>query len=479
MRKGVSGVFVNLARRTQVLLHRQLTLLDAMERRTPAGEELADLFRLDHMTTRMRRHAEGLVILSGAAPSRQWRKPIPLIDVTRAAVAEVENFERVEVRRLPRLSVAGSAVADVTHLLAELVENATVFSPPNTTVHIHGQLVANGFALEIDDRGLGMAPDALLDANLRLGGAPEFELSDTARLGLFVVSRLAQRQGIRVSLRHSPYGGITAVVLIPSALLTEGGADEPPGTSEQSVPGTLARRTADRSSADGDDSEPGTDEMRMMPGDVADEAEIDPDDAFRARGVPLSLPNSDTQPEPQPGPAPRPGPFDFAEQHQQAPDAASADVVPPDAGPPEPTPGGRLAPLPRRRPGSRVLVAGGGRALDAGTARQHRTAAETDGAAGVSGSEQASAGLPRRVRQASLAPQSHGDGSSHGPGRQRPSAAPAVPDPDADEVRARMASLQRGWQRGRSETDDTRTADRPDNGPSEQTHGTTSEGDAR
>ncbi|WP_261992055.1 sensor histidine kinase, partial [Streptomyces sp. MS191] len=221
MRRGVSDVFVNLARRNQVLLHRQLTLLDSMERRTEDTEELADLFRLDHMTTRMRRHAEGLVILSGAAPSRQWRKPVQLMDVVRAAVAEVEDYERVEVRRLPRLGVGGPAVADLTHLIAELLENATVFSPPHTAVQVLGERVANGFTLEIHDRGLGMNPDALLDANLRLAETPEFELSDTDRLGLFVVSRLAQRQNVRVSLQTSPYGGTTAVVFIPAALLTD------------------------------------------------------------------------------------------------------------------------------------------------------------------------------------------------------------------------------------------------------------------
>ncbi|MBR7675201.1 nitrate- and nitrite sensing domain-containing protein, partial [Streptomyces daliensis] len=221
MRQGVSEVFVNLARRNQVLLHRQLTLLDTMERRTEDADELADLFRLDHLTTRMRRHAEGLVILSGAAPSRQWRKPVQLMDVVRAAVAEVEDYERIEVRRLPRLAVDGSAVADLTHLIAELLENATVFSPPHTAVQVLGERVANGFTLEIHDRGLGMAADALLDANLRLAETPEFELSDTDRLGLFVVSRLAQRQGVRVSLQPSPYGGTTAVVLIPGAVLTE------------------------------------------------------------------------------------------------------------------------------------------------------------------------------------------------------------------------------------------------------------------
>ncbi|MER7483413.1 nitrate- and nitrite sensing domain-containing protein [Streptomyces sp. NPDC126510] len=221
LRAGVSEVFVNLARRSQVLLHKQLTLLDAMERRTEDTEELADLFRLDHLTTRMRRHAEGLVILSGAAPSRQWRKPVQLMDVVRAAVAEVEDYERIEVRRLPRNAITGPAVADLTHLVAELLENATVFSPPHTAVQVLGERVANGFTLEIHDRGLGMAAEALLDANLRLAETPEFELSDTDRLGLFVVSRLAQRQNVRVSLQPSPYGGTTAVVFIPDTLLTD------------------------------------------------------------------------------------------------------------------------------------------------------------------------------------------------------------------------------------------------------------------
>ncbi|MGW0191187.1 nitrate- and nitrite sensing domain-containing protein [Streptomyces sp. NPDC003362] len=221
LRAGVSEVFVNLARRSQVLLHKQLTLLDTMERRTEDTEELADLFRLDHLTTRMRRHAEGLVILSGAAPSRQWRKPIQLMDIVRAAVGEVEDYERIEVRRLPRVAVTGPAVADLTHLVAELLENATVFSPPHTAVQVVGERVANGFTLEIHDRGLGMAAEALLDANLRLAETPEFELSDTDRLGLFVVSRLAQRQNVRVSLQPSPYGGTTAVVLIPDTLLTD------------------------------------------------------------------------------------------------------------------------------------------------------------------------------------------------------------------------------------------------------------------
>ncbi|MGV9993408.1 nitrate- and nitrite sensing domain-containing protein, partial [Streptomyces sp. NPDC003374] len=251
LRAGVSEVFVNLARRSQVLLHKQLTLLDAMERRTEDTDELADLFRLDHLTTRMRRHAEGLVILSGAAPSRQWRKPVQLMDVVRAAVAEVEDYERIEVRRLPRVAVTGPAVADLTHLVAELLENATVFSPPHTAVQVLGERVANGFTLEIHDRGLGMNAEALLDANLRLAETPEFELTDTDRLGLFVISRLAQRQNVRVSLQPSPYGGITAVVFIPDALLT----DDVPDTNgvgfrlDRERPATRAGREDSRRAA--------------------------------------------------------------------------------------------------------------------------------------------------------------------------------------------------------------------------------------
>ena len=221
LRRGVAAVFVNLARRSQALLHRQLTLLDEMERSADQPEELADLFRLDHLTTRMRRHAEGLIILSGAAPGRSWRRPVRILDVVRAAVGEVEDYARVRVHRMPPVAVVGGAVSDVVHLLAELVENATVFSPPHTQVRIQGELVANGFVLEIDDRGLGMGDEAMTAANERLAAAGDFDLSDTDRLGLFVVSRLSGRHGIQVSLRKSPYGGTTAVVLLPPDLLTE------------------------------------------------------------------------------------------------------------------------------------------------------------------------------------------------------------------------------------------------------------------
>jgi signal transduction histidine kinase len=225
LRRSISEVFLNLARRNQALLHRQLSLLDAMERRIAEPDELEDLFRLDHLATRMRRHAEGLIILSGQAPGRGWRNPVPVVDVARAAAAEVEDYARVTVTTMPRVSVAGSAVADLIHLLAELIENATMFSPPDTTVQVSAQTVAHGFALEVEDRGLSMDPASLARANEKLANPPEFDLSNSAQLGLFVVSRLAQRHAIQVTLRTSPYGGTTAIVLLPEDIVVRG--DQP------------------------------------------------------------------------------------------------------------------------------------------------------------------------------------------------------------------------------------------------------------
>jgi signal transduction histidine kinase len=223
VRQGVNDMFRNLARRNQSLLQRQLTVLDDMERRATDPDVLEDLFKMDHLTTRMRRHAEGLIILSGAPPGRSWSAPVKLIDVMRGAVAEVEDYARVTASTQSRAALAGSAVTDVIHLLAELVENATTLSPPFTQVRVSGETVANGFAIEIEDRGLGMTPQRLHELNERLANPPDINPANTEQLGLFVVGQLARRHGIRVMLRPSPYGGTSAVVLIPLALIVEDG----------------------------------------------------------------------------------------------------------------------------------------------------------------------------------------------------------------------------------------------------------------
>ncbi len=223
VRQGVNDMFRNLARRNQSLLQRQLSVLDDMERRATDPDVLEDLFKMDHLTTRMRRHAEGLIILSGAPPGRSWSAPVKLIDVMRGAVAEVEDYARVTASTQSRAALSGSAVTDVIHLLAELIENATTLSPPFTQVRVGGESVANGFAIEIEDRGLGLSPQRLDELNDRLANPPDINPANTEQLGLFVVGQLARRHGINVTLRTSPYGGTTAVALIPRVLIVEEG----------------------------------------------------------------------------------------------------------------------------------------------------------------------------------------------------------------------------------------------------------------
>src|SRR5215472_8168508 len=212
--------------------------------RQRAGEKvsqaaLADLFTLDHLTTRMRRHAESLTILSGAAPGRTWTEPVPIIDIIRAAVAEVEDYKRVTVFTMAEDAVTGPAVADMIHLLAELVENATLFSPSTSRVEVRAERVANGFAIEIDDRGLGIAPDQLADINQQLAKPPDFDLANADRLGLFVAGRLAARHNVRVSLRPSPFGGTTAIVLMPGSIVVVPG--EPAQLAGQAALGAPAQ----------------------------------------------------------------------------------------------------------------------------------------------------------------------------------------------------------------------------------------------
>src|SRR6266540_2457833 len=220
LRRSIGDIFLNLARRSQVLVDRQLELIDELEREAD-DDSLEQLFRLDHLATRMRRNAENLIVLSGGAVAgRRLTQPARLVDVVRGAMSEVEDYQRVELLPIDEIAVTGHAVADVVHLLAELIENATSFSPPGTQVQIAGQRAAGGYVLEIEDRGLGMSDEELLEANERLASPPAIDFAVARVLGLYVVGRLAQRHAIKVQLRHSWYGGVTALALLPSSLLT-------------------------------------------------------------------------------------------------------------------------------------------------------------------------------------------------------------------------------------------------------------------
>ncbi len=229
LRENVNGVIINLARRNQSLLHRQLKLFDNLERQVNDPDQLRELFLLDHLATRMRRYAEGLLILSGSLPGRGWSKPMPTVDVVRAAATEVEEYTRVSVLPMSSVRLAGGAVTDIIHLLAELLENSTLSSPQTSEVLVRGRDVANGFVVEIEDGGLGMSEESLERANTLLADPPELDLAKRTELGHFVVATLARRHGVKVHLRDSPYGGVTAIVLLPNSVLVP---EEQPGENE-------------------------------------------------------------------------------------------------------------------------------------------------------------------------------------------------------------------------------------------------------
>jgi signal transduction histidine kinase len=400
LRNGIGQVFVSLARRNQSLLQRQLRLIDALEQKASDPATLADLFPLDHLTTRMRRHAEGLIILSGAAPGRSWSEPVPVIDVIRGAVAEVEDYKRVTVLTRAEDAVTGLAAADMIHLLAELIENATLSSPSGTRVEVRAERVANGFTVEIDDRGLGIEAGQLRTINQQLTEPPDFDLANADQLGLFVVGKLAARHGVRVALRPSPYGGTTAVVLMPNSIvvpMNETDADTQPDLCPAigAAPGSdlnysdalilTGRNSAPPSPSIGPPGQAGID--GSMPG--------------LAAGYSVPGPRS-----------PAPGPAGFA-----------------------PAPEGFARPA-GFAPGS--PAPGPGPATDAGDSPL----------AGAQRGADTYRGLPRRIRQASLNPHLKNPTPSadlRAPAGGTPPSGARSPE----EVRSFVASLQSGWQRGR------------------------------
>ncbi|GAA4577669.1 nitrate- and nitrite sensing domain-containing protein [Micromonospora coerulea] len=428
LRRSVREVFLSLARRTQALVHRQLTLLDAMERREHDAEELEDLFRVDHLATRMRRNAENLIVLSGSTPGRAWRRNVPMVDVVRGAVAEVEDYTRVNVLPLGPVSLAGRAVGDVIHLLAELIENGLSFSPPHTTIEVRGQLVGNGFAIEIEDRGLGMNEEDLAAANHRIVDRSELNLANAARLGLYVVSRLTERHGVRVQLKESAYGGTTAVVLIPLELVTDEGPDPiSSGGFRVGAGGGTADSTPGRTASTGEQP-------------VAPVALVEPTTP-EAEGPATTWEEPPTRPDPVPARA------------DEADESDEADV---DGAGESPVTESGLPARTRRRTGPpgldgptfpTGLPITAGRSIEDGVVAPTPTpaAAVADGPAAGPERARTDSGLPVRVRQASIAPELRDD----------PSMSDADPEDDEmrppEQVRRMMSSYQSGTRRGRTD----------------------------
>ena len=225
LRGNLNAMFVNLSRRSQSLIERQISLIDSLEQGEQDSNRLSSLFRLDHLATRMRRNSENLLVLAGHEASRRWSQPVPMVDVLRAAISEIEQYERVVLNVQPGITVVGQAVNDVVHLVAELVENATTFSPEDSQVYVSGQpLTTGGVLLDVTDGGVGISDQEMGHANWRLDNPPVVDVGVSRRMGLFVVGRLAARHGVRVRLRHASSGGLTALVWLPDTVAQQEGA---------------------------------------------------------------------------------------------------------------------------------------------------------------------------------------------------------------------------------------------------------------
>ncbi|MGA5195634.1 ATP-binding protein [Streptomyces exfoliatus] len=302
-------VFVNLARRLQSLVHREIQLLDELENEVEDPELLKGLFHVDHLATRIRRHAENLAVLGGAISRRQWSNPVTMTEVLRSSIAEVEQYPRVKLVPPIDGTLRGHAVADVIHLLAELVENATLFSAPHTTVLLRAQYVTAGLAIEVEDRGLGMPVTEQNKMNALLADPDQVNVAhllQDGRIGLFVVSALARRHGIAVRLQSNIYGGVQAVLVLPQGLL---GAD----------PEGLAQHERQAAATAGSAAVP-PNQVQMQP---------------QQNGQP----QPHTPPQPAPpvtAPAPMPAPT-TAPAHPQAPVPAAMNAVAP-AFVPQPAP---------------------------------------------------------------------------------------------------------------------------------------------
>jgi signal transduction histidine kinase len=464
-RKFTSDLLVNLARRNQSLLYRQLSVINQLEEQEKDPDALADLFRLDHLATRIRRNAESLLVLSGEEPPRTWSNPVLLVDVVRAGVAETEDLDRVVFDVDERLAVSGNAVADLTHLLAELVENAVHFSPPQARVIIRTRpyLQAPGAqVLSVEDWGVGLQPEDLDGANRLLADPPEVDLSVSQRLGLHVVARLARRHGIAVSLTPTPGCGVTAVVVLPPALFS-GDSAEPaaPRVEEERVPapamaasrptptirpGVAPSVVLPQPPANGIPAKPSFGSVSNGFGDGADSPTwpgwFPPADpagrqaaAFRPAVEPAVRPPAAAAPPPPPGPAARPR---AAARPPAAPAAPAAPASP--ASPASPAP-----PAPPAPPASPA------RSAPAGPPAPPAPTAASDPR------------LARRVPQAHLAPELRRQPADDG---QQPQVFPVVeaPTPDAAQARTALSRYQasrraaRALVEGSSDDDDDRRA---------------------
>jgi signal transduction histidine kinase len=355
LRGKLGDMFVELSSRSQTLVERQIRLIDELEQGEQDAGRLASLFKMDHIATRMRRHSQNLLVLAGHELPGQWSQPVALVDVIRAAVSELEEYERISLTAQPGIAVSGSAVKDVVHLLAELAENATSLSSAGTPVDVSGRALASGGVLiDITDQGVGMNPEILTEANRRLDSPPAMDFAISRNMGLFVVGRLAARHGIKVRLQPAAAGGLTALVWLPDAVAN--GPDGDPGVLEDAGPGWGAHASPRPGlpAGTGPDDAPGLDRRPARPEaatqsmwsapvleDVRGRPRPDPTSAADARPGRHTWSASRPQPSFHPHPAASPSP-----DHAQPSAAASPQAPALPARPHPPAPFQRLVASP-------------------------------------------------------------------------------------------------------------------------------------
>ncbi|MFD7707858.1 nitrate- and nitrite sensing domain-containing protein [Streptomyces sp. NPDC059786] len=308
--RGFERLLQRIARRTQLLIGLQLKKLDELERRHEDPQVLEGLFDLDHLTARLRRYEENLVILGGGQPRRRWRRPVPLLDVLRAAQGEVQDYRRIAIDVEGRPWIAERAVGPLIHILAELMENATAFSKPPAPVEIKASPVSRGVAVEVEDRGLGMDAEQYETFNALMKAPPQLDVmtrADDVRLGLYVVARLSVSLGLQVELRPSAFGGTRAIVLVPQSLLAERPQSVPetaddPASRDADIPALPSRRSADPSTAD----TPGELPVRARGRAMADVTATAPASAAQPAPAGQDRPAPQDEPAPAAGPAPLP-----------------------------------------------------------------------------------------------------------------------------------------------------------------------------
>jgi hypothetical protein len=430
LRRNISDSYINLGRRNQNLLSRQLDFITDLERNETDPDTLEGLFRLDHLATRMRRNAESLLVLAGIEPPRQWSAPVKASDVVRAALGEVEDYQRVVVRNLEPASVTGAVAADIAHVLAELIENGLSFSPPEQSVEVKGRLTTAGYTLAITDNGLGMAPADVERANRRLAGKESFTVAPSRYLGHYVAGHLASRLGITVELQDSPAGGITARIDVPMGLLVDDELDRALATprSPEPVPeavaaGPVAASVSSETTPSGlprrgERPQPTTPAATEWPAPVQPAVEASPSPSIEA-------------------PAPLAPPLAPPLEEPATPEPVTAVASPSPVAPAGP------APLPATGFGG-LAVTPAGPSMFSVAARQAREAREQASRSGTTEEPDAtSGGLARRV-----------------PGAQRPDAfvADRAPEPTApaaettpEDVYSFLSNFQSGVARGRAE----------------------------